>query len=105
MLISKSRKREEANKSTREVGGNNKEEEMAGDNKEEMAGGNKEEMVGDSKEQEDKVGKVIMVGVKEWFLWGVKIFGEIIYFDTIGSRNKEKEMNLTSLVQDSKPLI
>ena len=83
ILISKSRGREKANskdgdKSTKEVGGNNKEEVMAGDNKEE------EEMGGDSKEEEDGVGKVIMVGAKEWVSWGVKIIGEIIRLDTIG---------------------
>ena len=100
ILISKSRGREKANskdgdKSTKEVGGNNKEEVMAGDNKEEeemggdskeeeMGGDSKEEEDGDSKEGEDGVGKVIMVGAKEWVSWGVKIIGEIIRLDTIG---------------------
>ena len=90
--------------SKEETVGDNSKEGMDGDsNKEGEAGdSNKEGEAGDSK---DLVGKEIMDGAKVWVLWEVKIIGAIMCSGMIGYKSKEKGINSTFLVQDSKILM
>ena len=84
-------------------GDSNKEGEAGDSNKEGEAGdSNKEGEAGDSK---DVVGKEIMDGAKVWVLWEVKIIGAIMCSGMIGYKSKEKGINSTFLVQDSKILM
>ena len=87
----------------KEVGASSKEETVGDNSKEGMDGdSNKEGEAGDSK---DLVGKEIMDGAKVWVLWEVKIIGAIMCSGMIGYKSKEKGINSTFLVQDSKILM
>ena len=52
-----------------------------------------------------EISKEIMDGAKVWVLWEVKIIGAIMSSGMIGYKSKEKGINSTFLVQDSKILM